>query len=250
MVAMKDSSGAALAVRRLTGWEPLGFEAGDNNWYRFVANEPTEKTDPSGLYEPDDEFAGIPLDVLLPLPTPPTQYSPCKIVPTDEYGLPVSGPLRAGAIGTVYGGSQCANLPEAKRLAKELCQQTAIDAALAILTAGFSARSLAMFGHAVQPYKTSTASNVARALTKHPNIVGVSAPAGRVSQALIAKFGCQQGVNNAAAEALAHIMQNGKVTQKTTKAFGEVIDLKLPNGLGARFNAVTNEFICFLGRGL
>ena len=49
MVAMRDSSGSALAVGRFAGWEPLGFEAGDNNWYRFVANGPTGKADPSGL---------------------------------------------------------------------------------------------------------------------------------------------------------------------------------------------------------
>ena len=53
MVAMRDSSGSALAVGRLTGWEPLGFEAGDNNWYRFVANGPTAKTDPAGLQSTD-----------------------------------------------------------------------------------------------------------------------------------------------------------------------------------------------------
>jgi RHS repeat-associated protein len=29
--------------------DPIGFEAGDNNWYRFVANGPTGKTDPLGL---------------------------------------------------------------------------------------------------------------------------------------------------------------------------------------------------------
>jgi len=29
--------------------DPIGFEAGDNNWYRFVANGPTGKVDPSGL---------------------------------------------------------------------------------------------------------------------------------------------------------------------------------------------------------
>ena len=29
--------------------DPIGFEAGDNNWYRFVANGATGKTDPSGL---------------------------------------------------------------------------------------------------------------------------------------------------------------------------------------------------------
>lgn len=32
--------------------DPIGFEAGDNNWYRFVANGPTGKVDPSGLCEP------------------------------------------------------------------------------------------------------------------------------------------------------------------------------------------------------
>ena len=56
MVAMRDSSKAALAVGRFAGWEPLGFEAGDENWYRFVANGPTGKTDPSGLIT-DEQLA-------------------------------------------------------------------------------------------------------------------------------------------------------------------------------------------------
>ena len=30
--------------------DPIGFDAGDNNWYRFVGNGPTGKTDPSGLH--------------------------------------------------------------------------------------------------------------------------------------------------------------------------------------------------------
>jgi len=29
--------------------DPIGFEAGDGNWYRFVGNGPTGKMDPSGL---------------------------------------------------------------------------------------------------------------------------------------------------------------------------------------------------------
>ena len=48
----------AQAVGRFAGWEPLGFEAGDENWYRFVANGPTAKTDPSGLYEPANTRPG------------------------------------------------------------------------------------------------------------------------------------------------------------------------------------------------
>jgi len=44
----------------LTGrWEsqdPLGFDAGDSNLYRYVNNRPTMATDPSGLYEADVHF--------------------------------------------------------------------------------------------------------------------------------------------------------------------------------------------------
>jgi len=50
MVAMRDQSGVPLAVGRFAGWEPLGFEAGDNNWYRFVANNPVLDTDPTGRF--------------------------------------------------------------------------------------------------------------------------------------------------------------------------------------------------------
>jgi hypothetical protein len=45
-------------------------------------------------------------------------------------------------------------------------------------------------------------------------------------------------------------MRHGTVYTKTTKAFGEVVEFKLPNGLGARFNAMKNDLITFLGRGL
>ena len=42
-------------VGRFIERDPIGFEAGDNNWYRFVANGPTGKTDSFGLTE------GIPI---------------------------------------------------------------------------------------------------------------------------------------------------------------------------------------------
>ncbi len=84
-----------------------------------------------------------------------------------------------------------------------------------------------------------------RALTKHPNIVGASS-----AEELRRLYKNNAGINKAAAEALKKIMRNGTYTKKPHKAFGEVIDIKLPSGLGARFNAVTNEFIGFLGRGV
>jgi RHS repeat-associated protein len=115
--------------------DPIGFDAGDNNVYRFVGNGPTGKTDPTGLIEIDDDFMGIPIDVWLPPPPSPQSPSPGSAI-SDENGLPVSGPLRPGDIGTVAGGSQCDNLPEAKRQAKELFNQTLRDAAINTAMAG------------------------------------------------------------------------------------------------------------------
>lgn len=37
-------------------YDPLGFEAGDENLYRYVGNHPTNATDPSGLLECDDRL--------------------------------------------------------------------------------------------------------------------------------------------------------------------------------------------------
>jgi RHS repeat-associated protein len=42
----RDYSGA---LGRFVQWDPIGFAAGDNNFYRFVGNGPTVATDPTGL---------------------------------------------------------------------------------------------------------------------------------------------------------------------------------------------------------
>ena len=39
------------SLGRFIQLDPIGFNAGDNNWYRFVGNGPTGRTDPSGLQE-------------------------------------------------------------------------------------------------------------------------------------------------------------------------------------------------------
>lgn len=80
---------------------------------------------------------------------------------------------------------------------------------------------------------------------KHPNIVDVESAGGLVRQ-----FGQQTGINEAAAGALKNIMRTGSRTEKMTKAFGRVVEFKLPSGLGARFSADTGEFLGFLGRGV
>jgi RHS repeat-associated protein len=37
------------AIGRFTSQDPKGFKAGDTNLYRYVANDPTNSTDPTGL---------------------------------------------------------------------------------------------------------------------------------------------------------------------------------------------------------
>ena len=63
---------------RFIEMDPIGFSAGDNNWYRFVANGPTGKTDPSGLCDPIISI-GIGIGIIIlasgcgrpPAPPPP-----------------------------------------------------------------------------------------------------------------------------------------------------------------------------------
>lgn len=60
-----------------------------------------------------------------------------------------------------------------------------------------------MYKHAIFQFKRASWSNVGRAATKHPNILGVkNVTKGRVQKALIDKFGRQVDVNKAAADAL------------------------------------------------
>lgn len=100
-----------------------------------------------------------------------------------------------------------------------------------------------MFKNALQRFRGGRFTNAGRALTKHPNIVGAQDAA-----ELAGRFVHQDGINKAAAEALKAIMRHGTRATKYTRAFGYVVEFKLPNGLGARFHALTSEFIGFLGR--
>jgi hypothetical protein len=48
-----------LSARSLAQQEPLGFEAGDTNLYRYVENDPTDFTDPTGLKILNPELPGF-----------------------------------------------------------------------------------------------------------------------------------------------------------------------------------------------
>ena len=100
-----------------------------------------------------------------------------------------------------------------------------------------------LLGNATQVFRNGPLTNVGRALTKHPNIIGESGN-------IIQKLGGAANVNTAGARALENIMQTGTMTTKSTAAYGDIIQYTLESGLGARFSATTGEFIGFIGRGL
>ena len=52
-VVGEEDFNAPLHVRSLGEYGPLGFDAGDANLYRYVGNDPTDETDPTGLAESD-----------------------------------------------------------------------------------------------------------------------------------------------------------------------------------------------------
>lgn len=85
--------------------------------------------------------------------------------------------------------------------------------------------------------------NVGRAIQKHPNIL-------RLIGKEASSVTTNASRNAYGAKSLKYIIKNGTKEIRSHNNYGKVVDYKLPSGLGARFNAVTNEFIGFLGRGL
>lgn len=109
--------------------------------------------------------------------------------------------------------------------------------------AALAAEKAALTSAANATYKNTAQTVAGRALTKHPNVAGFNDGV-TLSKALRSP----QAVNDAANRAVSNILSNGVRTQRTHNRFGDIIDYQLSNGIGARFNARTNDFIGFLGR--
>jgi hypothetical protein len=87
-----------------------------------------------------------------------------------------------------------------------------------------------------------------RALQKHPNVIGL--PKGTN---IVGELGGSSNTNMVALEALEYIMKNGgKLTRDVVREGRtvQIIEYKLPNGIGARFIAGSMHFEGFLGQGL
>ena len=101
-------------------------------------------------------------------------------------------------------------------------------------------QAAAMRAAAGATYKTTSLTVAGRALAKHPNIAGF-----QTGVELSKVLRSPQALNEAANKAVANFMANG--TRKVSQD-GKVVNYVMSNGLGVRFNAITNDFITFLGR--
>lgn len=89
-------------------------------------------------------------------------------------------------------------------------------------------------------FKNTGFTNVGRALTKHPEVIGST------KQSLRQGLRTDAQINKAGADALKNIMRNGVKSTSSHPRFGDIITHQIKGGHGARFDAKTNEFIGFI----
>jgi hypothetical protein len=97
----------------------------------------------------------------------------------------------------------------------------------------------ALIGAATQRFKDTALTQAGRALTKHPEVVGLT------KETLRQTLRTPEALNAAAEEALSGMLRSGTAVRSTTGRFGHVVEVTGPNGFGARFSA-GGEFIGFL----
>jgi hypothetical protein len=97
---------------------------------------------------------------------------------------------------------------------------------------------LALLGAALTPFNGEL-TQVGRALTKHPEVVGLE------KSTLRATLRSEAALNRAGANALKDIIRNGVQTTINVPRYGPVVQVQVPGGFGARWYA-DGRFIGFI----
>jgi RHS repeat-associated protein len=96
-----------------------------------------------------------------------------------------------------------------------------------------------LLGSATQPFKNTPFTQAGRALTKHPEVIGLT------KETLNQTLRSPAAINAAAEGALGGIIRSGTAVARDTPRFGRVLDITAESGFGARFSEA-GEFITFL----
>jgi hypothetical protein len=101
-----------------------------------------------------------------------------------------------------------------------------------------------LFRKALTPFRAGSLTQAGRALTKHPEVVGLT------KQTLRQVYGTDVAINRAAHDILKQIMRRGVRTTLVLPRYGAVIQCLIPESFGARWYAAgtrTDAFIGFIG---
>jgi len=94
---------------------------------------------------------------------------------------------------------------------------------------------------ATEPFAETALTQAGRALTKHPEILGLT------KETLRKALRTDAALNDAAKRAVSGLLENGKAAVKEIPRFGKVIEVQGAEGFGARWYEETGKFIGFIG---
>ena len=99
----------------------------------------------------------------------------------------------------------------------------------------------ALFRRALAPFRVGGLTHAGRALTKHPEVVGLK------KQTLRQAYSTDAAINRAAHDALKQMMRHGIRTMPILPRYGAVIQCQIPGSFGARWYAAGAQAGAFIG---
>jgi RHS repeat-associated protein len=139
----------------------------------------------------------------------------------------------AFSVGLTFGGAKSVGL-----LGGLARRGAAAEGAAATASVGLGKQN-ELYRAALGQFKDTTLSNAGRALTKHPEVRGLT------KETLRQVYRTDKSINQAAQQTLKDIMQRGVTTNPTLGRYGTVTQTQIPGGFGARWTADGN-FIGFI----
>lgn len=98
-----------------------------------------------------------------------------------------------------------------------------------------------LFRRALAPFRAGSLTQAGRALTKHPEVVGLT------KQTLRQAYGTDVAINRVAHDTLKQMMRRGVRTMPVLPRYGTVIQCQIPGGFGARWYAAGTQAGAFIG---
>jgi cytosine/adenosine deaminase-related metal-dependent hydrolase len=98
-----------------------------------------------------------------------------------------------------------------------------------------------LFRRALAPFRVGSLTHAGRALTKHPEVVGLK------KQTLRPAYSTDAAIQRTAHDALKQMMRHGVRTMPVLPRYGAIIQCQMPGNFGARWYAAGVQAGAFIG---